>query len=222
MKRLIATLFAVSFTLSLLAGCTRTVSDDVEPEKCFSHYAELTALYGTPRMDTPAALGFDLQAVENISDNRWGFPIEEEYADLNFDISINFSGKDYHFSGVCMERVYKLPEEETDLLMDAANVCKQLSFDFGKPNDTSYFFNWVEAMMGEEWNRDIKFWQDPSLLKRVVDEDFSGNLVTWDLTPVATTTIKKELESYDDRRHTLTCNIYVDRFNDSATLWICY
>lgn len=221
------TCFAIALLLALsAAGCGRAgVDPDLKPGQYFSNFDWLTQLYGTPRMDTPAALGFDLQQVENISDSRWGFPITEQYAGLEFDISASFRGKEYLFSGVYMERSYAYPEDEQALIRDTTEVCKQLCYDFGPATDNSYFFNWVEVMLGEKWNEDVKFWQDAWVLKRVVDEQFSGVLLMWDLTPVATPAVQEALERLDplgEGLHALVCSIQIDDHNGIATLTLTY
>lgn len=221
MKRLLSVLLVVCILSGITAGCDSTQA--VDPALHFSHYSALTELFGTDRMDTPEALGFDLQQVENISDSRWGFPMTEAYAGLEFDISTIFSGKDYHFAGIYMERSYAYPEEKDALIFDTVAVCQQLCADFGPATDTSFFFNWVEVMLGEQWNEDVKFWQDARVLERVVDAEYGGTLLWWDLTSVATSAIKEELESHgDDAVHALVCSMYIDAYNGVATLAITY
>ena len=221
MKRLISGLLVVCVLCCVLVGCDRTQA--VDPALYFSHYSELTEQFGTGRMDTPEALGFDLQQVENISDSRWGFPLKEEYAGLEFNISTMFSGKDYHLSGIYMERSYAYPDEKDALIFDTVAVCQRLCADFGPATDTSYFFNWVEVMLAEQWNTDVKFWQDAWVMERVVDAEYSGSLLWWDITSVATPNIMKELKSHEaDAVHALVCSMYIDVHNGVATLVITY
>ena len=222
-------IYCFAMVLSLLlagTGCGRPrVDPSLKPGDFFSHYDRLTELYGTPRMDTPAALGLDLQQVENISDSRWGFPIKEKYAGLEFDVSVLFGGKERLFSGVYMERSYAYPADSELLICDAAEVCKKLCGDFGPATDNSYFFNWVEVMLGEKWNEDIKFWQDPGVLERVVEEQYSGPLLVWDITSVAPMAVRETLDGIAPNGkgfHALTCSIQIDEYNDVATLMITY
>lgn len=221
MKRTLFVLVVVCILLGIVAGCDRTKA--VDPALHFSRYSQLTELFGTERMATPEALGFDLQQVENISDSRWGFPITEEYAGLEFDISTMFSGADYHFAGVYMERAYAYPEEKDELIFDTVTVCQRLCADFGPATDSSYFFNWVEVMLGEQWNEDVKFWQDAWVMERVVDAEYGGTLLWWDITSVATPAVMNELESLgSDAVHALVCSMHIDAYNGSAVLTIAY
>lgn len=220
MKRYILIVLAMCMLFLTCAGCGRRgVDPDVKPEMYFSQFREFTDLYGKERMAALDVLGVDLQEVENISDNRWGINRRESYAGMEFEISAIFRGKENLFSGVYMERTYQFPEEKDDLIMDAVAVCKQLNADFGVATDNSYFFNWVSMMMGEDWNRDIKFWQDPFVIKRVVDENYAGTLLAWDLTPVASTAIKQHL---GDTRHGLACSLHINESDGEAYLTITY
>lgn len=220
MKRSVLLILAVCLILACCTGCgQKGVDPDIKPETYFSQYLVFTELYGMERMEALEALGVDLQDVDNISDNRWGIARTETYAGLEFEISALFKGQDNHFSGVYMERTYSFPEDEGVFIQDTVAVCKQLTEDFGEATDNSYFFNWVSVMIGEDWNRDIKFWQDPFVLKRVVDEEFGGNLLCWDLTPVAGDAVKREL---GDARHGLSCSIHVSENNGTAVLMIFY
>lgn len=219
--------FAIVLLMVLsAAGCSRPrVDPNLKPGQYFSNYDRLTQLYGTPRMDTPAALGFDLQQVENISDNRWGFPITEQYAGRDFDVSVIFGGKEKLFSGVYMERSYEYPADSDTLIYDTVEVCKQLCNDFGPATDNSYFFNWVEVKLGEQWNEDVKFWQDAWVLKRVVDEKYSGLLLVWDLTQIAPIAVQQTLDGLSSTgggMHTLVCSIQIDDYSGTATLTITY
>lgn len=225
MKRFFCFAIVLLITVSV-AGCGRPkVDPNLMPGQFFSNYDLLTQLYGTPRMDTPNALGFDLQQVENISDSRWGFPITEQYSELEFDVSVLFKGKENLFAGVYMERTYEYPAESETLIYDAVEVCKQLCNDFGPATDNSYFFNWVEVRLGEQWNKDVKFWQDAWVLKRVVDEKYSGLLLVWDLTPIASAPVQQTLDSLGSNGrgiHALACSMQIDADNGIATLTITY
>ncbi len=220
MKRLLSMALILAMILAVFAGCKKDTA--VDPTPYFSLYPKVTALYGTKRMETPEALGFDLQQVENISDNRWGFPLTESYAGLTFDFSAMFSGPDYLFSGTYLERSYTYPDDKDKLIFDTVALCTQLSRDFGPATDTSYFYNWVEVMLGEQWNEDIKFWQDAWVMERVVDAQYAGSLLVWDLTSVADPAVLQALRSAGKQRLFLVCSLHIDDYNHVATLTITY
>lgn len=222
LKRLVCAVICLCILIAA-AGCGKipAVDPDLKMEDYFSQYTRFTELYGTPRMDTPAALGVDLQQIENISENRWGMPIQEEYGGFTFDVSTMFRGAEYCFSGVMMTKTYAYPEETDEIAMDTAKLCKQLVTDFGDASDTSFFFNWVDVMLGEEWNREIKFWQDPFVLLRVIEAEYGGSLLVWDLSPVASQTVKNHTKSLGFR-HTLTCSLHIYATEGRAELTIAY
>lgn len=220
MKRFCAAVLAIGLILVGCAGCGNNgVDPGVKLGAYFTQYDLHTQCYGMERMAALEALGVDLQDVENISHNRWGFSKTDEYAGLHFAVSGLFRGKEYSFSGVYMEKSYKYPEDKTVFLLDTVKVCRQLTNDIGPATDTSYFFNWISAMMGEDWNRDIKFWQDPKVLERVVNEGYSGSLLSWDLSAVASQTVKNAL---GEAKHALVCSIQVSEENGTAALVITY
>ena len=223
MKRFISLAICLCVLLMAVAGCGKipAVDKNLKLENYFSQYRTFTELYGTPRMDTPAALGIDLQKIENISENRWGMPIQEEYCGFMFDISAMFRGVEPRFSGVMMTKTYAYPNDADQIAMDAAELCKQLVMDFGTASDTSFFFNWVDVMLGEEWNRDIKFWQDPQVLLRVINAEYGGSLLVWDLSPVASQAVKNHTKSLGSR-HTLTCSLHIYATEGRAELTIAY
>lgn len=224
MKRVLCLCF-VAIMLLALVGCTEapTVGSDVQPEMHFSSYKELTDMYGIPRVDTLEALGVDLQDVSITHEDRLGIQNSEMYAGISFEIYLLFSGEDSHLCGVDNEATYQYPEEEEKLIRDIVAISKSLIKDFGAATDTSYAFNWVEVKLKEDWNRDIAYWQDMQVLKRLLDEGFDGELLYWDLTPVASTTIQEELKNYgDEGRHSLSFSVSIDKNSGTATLSISY
>lgn len=213
--------------VSALFGCGKEpgVDPSVDPGKIFTHYNELTRHYGTVgRMETLNALGIDLQMVDIQNPDRLGLPLTETYAGVQFDTYICFSGKDTHFSGVEYLAEYRFPEEKDKLIADILALSDQLIKDFGEATDTSYVFNWAETMLKEEWNREIAYWQDPAVLDRLIDEEFCGELLWWNLTPVASETILKELESYDnkDAVHGLLFDLMADEVDGIVTISLWY
>jgi hypothetical protein len=223
----IACFFVLIIMVGILSGCGKEpgVDPNVDPGKIFTHYNELTRYYGTAgRMETLNALGMDLQLVNIQNPDRLGLPLTETYAGVQFDVYICFSGKDTHFSSVEYIAEYRFPEEKDKLIADILAVSDQLIKDFGDATDTSYVFNWAEVMLKEEWNRDIAFWQDPAVLDRLIDEEFCGELLWWNLTPVASETILKELESYGDKDavHGLLFDLMANEIDGIVTISLWY
>lgn len=206
-------------------GKEKGVDPSVRPEMFFSLYDDLTQHYGTVgRTDTLKVLNIDLQQVNIENPDHLGLPLKDTYAGLEFDVYICFSGKDDHFSGVEYQLVYQYPEEKEKLLADILTLSKQMTEDFGPATDTSYVFNWAEKKLHEQWNRDIAYWQDPAVLDRLLEEEFSGELLWWNLTPVATESILKELETYGDKdaTHGLLLDLMVSEYNGTVTISIWY
>lgn len=224
MKKVLCLCLTVIYLLSLV-GCARkpAVNSDIQPEKHFTYYKELTDMYGMFRVDVFELLQVDLQEVTIIHEDRLGIPRTERYAGVDFAIFLQFGGNDSHFHGVDNEITYQYPEDEEKLLRDIVSISKSLINDFGTATDTSYVFNWVEVKLKEKWNRDITYWQDIQVLKRLFDEGFDGELLYWDLTPVASSAIQEELKSYGEQgRHSLSFSVSIDEHNDTARLNICY
>lgn len=198
MKRLICILLVCVLLIGGLSGCNEmpAVDKSVKPEEHLSQYKKLTDLYGTPWRDVLSKLDIDLQELDTEGLNHVGVPIQENYAGLEFDTYLRFGGDENYLCGVTLSATYQYPDEEERFLRDTVAVCRELISDFGDPSDTSIVFNWVEKYMGEQWNRDIQFWQDVQVLKRLADSDFSGTLLFWNLIPVAGEAVLKTNDEF--------------------------
>lgn len=193
MKRIISFFSAVLLILPFFAGCNKmpAVEKSVKPEAHFQQYKTLTDLYGTPWRDTLQKLNIDLQELDTEGLNYVGIPLHETYSGITFDTALRFGGEDNHLRGVEYSATYKYPEDEIKLLQDMVKINRELISDFGEASDTSLVFNWVEKRMGETWNRDIAYWQDMQVLKRLLDADYDGTVLYWNLTSVASDNIKR-------------------------------
>ena len=225
MKRIVSLFIVLAILACVVSGCKKMpgVDPDVQPELCFSHYKELTDLYGTSKWDTLKAFGIDQQEITNYGPDRYGIPRTEEYAGINFDITLMF-GKESHFCSVDYQAAYQFPEDEMKLLEDIVTISKQLISDLGEASDTSFVFNWAEVYLDQKWDRDIAYWQDISVLKRLMDEGFQGTLLRWNLTPVASEPVKAELEKYhgDEDLHSLSFSVMFNENDNTAILDILY
>lgn len=193
MRRILSLLLAILIIVSSMGGCKKmpAVDKNIKPEQHFSQYQMLTDLYGTPWRDTLKALNIDLQDVNADGLNNVGIPLQDTYAGITFDIALRFGGEDEHLRRVEYTATYQYPEDEMQLLQDLVKINRELISDFGKASDTSFLFNWVEKKLGEVWNRDIAYWQDIQVLKRLLDEEYSGTLLHWNLSSIAPERIKK-------------------------------
>ena len=187
MKRILLLILAIMLILSAVVGCKKmpAVDKNVKPEAHFSHYQALTELYGTTWRDTLKKLNIDLQELDAEGLNYVGVPMQETYADIMFDVALRFGGEDNHLCGVEYTATYQYPDEEGKLLQDIVKINRALISDLGEPSDTSVVFNWAEKRMGEKWNRDIKYWQDTQVLKRLLDDGYDGRILLWNLNSVA-------------------------------------
>ena len=206
-------------------GCTEhEVKKDAQPGKVFSQYDRLTGLYGTAgRNEVLDQLGIDLQAVNIENGDHLGLPIQDTYAGLDFDIYLNFGHDDGVLNSVEYERVYRYPEEREQMIMDITTLCDQMILDFGDEADTEYVFEWAQKMLKEEWNQDIKVWQDAAILRRLMNEDYYGSILWWDMTSVASETVRNHLESRGkDYVHGLAISIGVSAYEGKAYIMINY
>ncbi len=225
MKRTVSLFLTIVITFLCMSGCNKApaVDKSVRPEQIFSYYKTLTDQYGISMSETLENLNIDPQTVINNGSALLGIPWEEKYAGIAFDVSLNF-GTGEQFSGVHYKSMYTYPEDEYQLLLDAVAVCKQLISDFGDKLDASYAFNWVEVYLKEEWDRDIRYWEDISVLKRLLDESYNGPLLVWDMTTVCSERVRAYLREQfgKDGRHTLTLSIYADKEQGLSYLEISY
>lgn len=219
MKKILSVLVVIFLLVSALSACNQrpAVDKSVKPEEHFSHYKILTDLYGTPWRDVLKKLNIDLQEINADGLNYVGIPLQETYAGISFDIALRFNGDANPLRGVEYTASYRYPEEEGELLRDLVKINRQLIADFGSASDTSYVFNWTEKHMGEEWNREIPYWQDVQVLKRLLDADYSGNLLLWNLSSIAPKHIK-DLEIV----HSLSISFYVNQDEGTALITINY
>lgn len=225
MKRTVCLIFITAMVLLGLVGCNKmpTVDKTVQPEEIFSHYKKLTDQYGLSMSRTLAELDIDPQTVINNNQSYFGIPWSEEYGGIEFSVALNF-GTGEQFTGVRYEASYQYPNNEEQLLKDIVTVSNQLISDFGEKLDATYTFNWVEAYLKEAWDRDIHYWEDVSVLKRLLDEGYTGPLLTWDITPVSGESVQSYFqENYGkEGRHTLVLSINLDKEQGLAYLDISY
>lgn len=196
--RLVA-LVLLAVTLFFGCGKDHSVDKDVQLDKLFSTYRELSPHLGTAgKMETLDNLRIDLQQVNIESADHLGIPMQEQYAGLTFDVYINFNTKqdvDF-FSGIEFVKQYRYPEQKKQLIADVKAVTEKMVNDFGENGDRSFTINWVETMLHEQWDPDIDYWQDPSILERLFSEGYCGELLWWDITPVVDTKVKSAIEEY--------------------------
>lgn len=225
MKRMISLFLAIAMMILAFTGCNKmpTVDKSVQPDQIFSHYKALTDQYGLSISQTLNNLKIDPQTLINNGSAVFGIPWDEEYAGITFDVGLNF-GTGEQFTGVRYKAEYQYPDDELSLLQDTVAVSKQMISDFGDKLDATYVFNWVEAYLQEEWDRNILYWEDMSVLKRLLDEGYAGALLRWDITPVCGEHVKTYLqESYGkDGRHCLFLSIQVDKEQGLAYVEIMY
>lgn len=219
MKRIISLFVVALIVISLLCGCNKmpSVDKNIKPEAHFSQYKTLTDLYGTPWRDTLTKLDIDLQEINADGLTNVGIPLKETYADIVFDIALSFSGDEAHLRRVTYSATYQYPQDEGKLLKDLVKLNRELIFDFGEPSDTSMVFNWAEKRMGQTWNRDIPFWQDTQILKRLLDDRYSGYLLLWNLSSVA----PEHFETLDIE-HSLSIYVSINEDEGTADIIINY
>ena len=219
MRCIISFFLAALITVFTLCGCNQmpAVDKNIDPSEHFSQYKVLTDLYGTSWRDTLKSLNIDLQELNADGLNNVGIPQKETYAGTTFNTALRFRGNENYLGGVEYTVAYKYPEEEGKLLKDLVKINRELISDFGKPSDTSLVFNWAEKKMGEQWNRDIPFWQDTQILKRLMDDNYTGSLLLWNLNSVAPENIKAL-----DIIHSLGVSVYINNEEGTAMIIINY
>ena len=215
MKRRISLCIAILLVLSVMCGCNKmpAVDENIKPEAFLSQYKTLTELYGTPWRDALKSLDIDLQEINADGLANVGIPLQETYAGITFDVSLRFGGADEHLRGIEYTVEYSYPEAEAQLLKDLVKINRSLISDFGDPSDTSFVFNWAEKKLGEKWNRDIAYWQDSQVLKRLLDSGCTGTLLLWNLDSIAPDNIKAL-----GIEHSLS--IYVSVYEDEGVAFI--
>jgi len=218
MKRILSLFITILLVLSLASGCKKmpAVDKNIKPGEHFSQYDKLVQLYGTPWRDALKELDIDIQDVK-LDGLNMGIPLQDTYADIDFDIMLRFGGEGEYLYDVEYTATYQYPEDEVKLLRDLVKINRELISDFGKASDTSFVFNWAEKMLGEEWNRDISYWQDMQILKRLLDEEYSGYILFWNLDSVATQNIKDMGVT-----HGLSVHVYINQDDGTADITISY
>lgn len=219
MKKICCLLAVFAMLVGVISGCKKmpAVDKNVKPAEHLSQYQRLTELYGTPWRDVLAKLDVDLQELNTEGLNHVGVPIQETYAGITFDTFLRFDGEENALRGVTLSATYRYPEDEAAFLKDVTKVCRELITDLGDPSDTSMVFNFVDKVMGETWNRDIAFWQDTQILKRLADQDYSSTLVLWNLRSVASESVLKV-----NNGHSLSVSFSIREEEGTAVLDITY
>lgn len=219
MKRILLFLLTSLLAISIVSGCKKmpTVDKSLKPGECFSQYDKLTHLYGKPWQQALKELGISMQELDAEGLNYLGVPLQENYAGISFKTALRFGGEDNSLIGVEYTASYNYPEEEEKLLRDLVMINHELIADFGKSSDSSLVFNWAEKILGEKWNRDIAYWQDMQILKRLLDADYDGTLLRWNLSSVAEENVQKTRTE-----HFMSVGISIDREADIAVITIGY
>lgn len=219
MRKLIALIIAVLLTFPVFSGCNKmpAVDKNVKPEAHLSQYKTLTDLYGTPWREVLEKLDISMDEIDTEGLEYVGIPLKESYAGIEFATALRFGGEGSRLRNVEYSATYKYPDEEVKLLQDLVELNRKLIADFGKASDTSIVFNWAEKMLGEEWNRDIAYWQDRQVLKRLLDEGYDGRILYWNLSSVDSENIKKIHED-----HGLSVDISIREEEGIAVITVSY
>ena len=219
MKHILSFFLTILLVISVVSGCRKlpTVEKNLKPGEYFSQYDKLTQLYGTPWQETLEKLGISMQELDTEGLNYVGVPLQEIYAGIPFKTALRFGGEGSSLMRVEYTASYKYPEDEEKLLRDIVKINRELIADFGKASDTSLVFNWAEKSLGEEWNRDIAYWQDMQILKRLLDADYDGTLLLWNLSSVAAENVQKI-----QTEHCISVGISINHEADVAVITISY
>lgn len=212
--------------LLILPGCGEKyqVRKDFAPGEIFSYYDTLTSLIGTiGRNEVLNALDVDLQDVNIENGDHIGLPMKESFAGLDFDIYLTFGHSNAQFMNVDYRREYAYPQDQEKMIEDLRTVCAKLSAVVETQPNTSFVFNWVETFLKEEWDRGIVVWQDAAILRRLMDEEYNGSIMYWDMTHIAGETVKAYLKTRgSEAAHTLGVSIYVSDYNGIGYIEIHY
>lgn len=224
-KRIIA--FFLVFAVLLLSGCGEKkykVKKDFAPGELFSFYDTYASLVGTAgRNEVLNALKIDLQEVNIENGDHLGIPLKENYAGMDFDIYLMFGHNNAQFMGVDYRREYAYPGDREKMVEDIQTVCSRLAANVETQPNTSFVFNWAETYLKEDWDREIKVWEDASILRRLMNEEYNGSLMLWDMTDVAGDSVKEYLKTRgSDAVHTLSVSIYISEYNGLGYIEIRY
>ncbi len=218
--------FLLVLTLLTLPGCSEKyqVRDDFAPGEIFTYYDELTSLVGTVgKNEVLDALEIDLQQVNIENRDHIGLPMKESFAGLDFDIYLTFGHNNAQFMNVDYRRTYAYPQDQEKMIEDLQTVCARLTAAVETQPNTSFVFNWAETILKEEWDRDIVVWQDASILRRLMAEEFNGSLMWWDMTHVAGESVKEYLKTRgSDAVHSLGLSFYVSEYNGIGYIEVHY
>lgn len=228
-KRIVCLLVAAIMLICVLSACNQMpiVDKNVKPEEHFSLYKKFTDLYGTPWREALPKLELNQQELDLNGLNHVVLPWKERYAGIDFETALRFVGDDNHLGGVEYSVTYQYPEDEEKLLRDMVHISRELLADFGEASDTSFAFNWVEMYLGEQWNRDISYWQDIQVLKRLLDAGFEGSVLVWNMTPVAGEAVREELKRFNNvpgvvGGHYLTYSVHFGEDEGTVVLTLTY
>ena len=216
----------LTVSLLIFSGCSKKyqVRKDFDPGEIFSYYHKLTSLIGTVgRNEVLRALDVDLQQVNIENGDHIGLPLKESFAGLDFDIYLTFGHQNAQFMNVDYRRTYDYPQDREKMIEDLQTVCTRLAAIVETKPNTSFVFNWAETFLKEEWDRDIAVWQDASILRRLMAEEFNGSLMWWDMTHIAGESVRAYLKTRgSDAAHTLGVSFYVSEYNGIGYIEIHY
>ena len=187
--RIIALFSVVSL---LLTGCAwqERIDPNKDPKLHIDYYEELTALYGTERMATLEALGYEIQDTNVIHGFYIGLPLQVEYSGVLFDVYLSFDN-DAKLSGVVYEKKYTYPEETEQAIQDTLAVAELLEENLGKPAETDGWNDWFEEEYDTEMDPDPPSYQSADELRKLIDNSTGGGIMWWDMTDYICTTAEE-------------------------------
>lgn len=217
----ITRLLIVAVVLSLLLpGCDSKkkiqVSPENDPALHIACYEQLTALYGTERLQVLEALNCSLEDANVENWDAIGIPLESSYAGVEFEYCrLLFSDLTLH--GAICEISYSYPDELDQAVEDAARMAAQLAEDLGIPHEVDTWNDWLEEEYQVEMDSEIPTYQDMEQIRNMLNSNAGGCLMWWDMTSVASPEVLKSLERFgEDACHAFSFSVL--RFGDNIKI----
>ncbi len=227
-KMIIRCLTMVFAAALLLSACSSQKQRQVAPENSpalhIDHYDQITALYGTERMEALNKLGFQLEDCNVIHGELIGVPLEFSYCGIEMEIYLRFNSE-AKLHGVSLEKTYAYPEDTEQAVKDTLSIAAQLLQDLGEPHEVDTWNDWLEERYDVEMDSETPAYKEAEQIRKMLTEEsaslIGGSIMWWDMTSVASNAVKELLKSYGDGRpHGFSFN--VDRLNNEICLSISY
>ena len=224
MKKIVRLLTVTITLLLLLQGCDSNKKIQVAPENDpalhIECYKELTALYGTERLQVLEALNCSVEDADVENWDAIGVPLDSSYAGVEFGTCRLWFRNSSLYRVTC-EKSYSYPDELDQAVEDASAMAMRLAQDLGLPHQVDTWNDYLEEKYQVEMDSETPTYRDPEQIRDMLNNNTGGCIMWWDMTSVALPEVRNSIMQFgEDARYAFY--LCVSRCDDEIRLELCF